>query len=282
MLDFAREHNIRFSCSLDGAASLHNRNRPRPQHDSHERTVQAIRRIRAKLGADSVSALMTTTAQSLEEPEAIIDEYVRQGFPSIFLRWISPFGFAIKSASRIGYDTERFLAFYKRGHIFKLNSSGTGLREEYASIILRKILTPYSTGYVDLQSPAGLGLSMLVYNYDGDVYASDEARMLAEMGDHTFRLGNVRKNSYEQLFLESPLLETVFDTVAEGLPGCSECAFSPYCGTDPVFNHATQRDRIGHRPTSSFCRRNMEILRHLFLILEEHSERSDILKQWAR
>ena len=40
-------------------------------------------------------------------------------------------------------------------------------------------------------SPAGIGLGALVYNYDGDVYASDEGRMLAEMGDHTFRLGNV-------------------------------------------------------------------------------------------
>ena len=32
---------------------------------------------------------------------------------------------------------------------------------------------------------------MLVYNYDGDVYASDEGRMLAEMNDDTFKIGNV-------------------------------------------------------------------------------------------
>jgi hypothetical protein len=36
-----------------------------------------------------------------------------------------------------------------------------------------------------------IGIGALVYNYDGDIYASDEGRMLAEMGDRTFRLGSV-------------------------------------------------------------------------------------------
>jgi uncharacterized protein len=283
ILRFCAERGVKLSCSLDGPKSLHNGNRPRPGADSYDKTIDGIRRVREKLGRDAVSALMTTTANTLERPEAVIDEYVEQGFPSIFLRWISPFGFAVRSEKRIGYDTERFITFYKRGleHIIKLNLQGTHLREEYAAIMLRKILTPYASGYVDLQSPAGLGLSVLVYNYDGNVYASDESRMLAEMGDTKFCLGNVHQHSYEQLFLESPLLGTVLGTMVEGIPGCSDCAFSPYCGTDPVYNYATQRDVIGHRPTSSFCRRNMEILRHLFSILNEESERTRVLRSWV-
>ena len=55
-------------------------------------------------------------------------------------------------------------------------------------------------------SPAGIGLGALVYNYDGDVYASDEGRMLAEMGDHTFRLGNCRSSSYADIMLSEQLL----------------------------------------------------------------------------
>jgi uncharacterized protein len=284
ILGFAKEHGIKFSCSLDGPPAIHNQNRPRPGSNSYERTIEGISRIRQELGKDAVSALMTTTAGSLDSPETIIDEYVKQGFHSVFLRWISPFGFAVKSAQRIGYDTEEFLKFYKRGldYTLNLNLSGVPMREAYAAIILRKILTPFQTGYVDLQSPSGLGLSVLVYNYDGDVYASDEARMLAEMGDKKFCLGSVHEKTYEQLFFDTSLLETTWDTVLEGIPGCSDCAFSPYCGTDPVYNYATQRDVIGHRPTSSFCRRNMEIIRHLFTILEENSERSRILRSWAR
>ena len=68
------------------------------------------------------------------------------------------------------------------------------------------MLTPFDTGYVDLMSPAGIGIGAVVYNYDGDVYASDESRMLAEMDDKTFCMGNVHQHSYEELFLSDALL----------------------------------------------------------------------------
>src|SRR4051794_28534592 len=125
------------------------------------------------LGRDAVSALMTTTAKSLTIPTEIIDEYLSQGFRSIFLRPISPYGFALKSAAKIGYSSAAFLAFYEEGlrYILDLNRQGIGFREEFAAIVLRKALTPFPTGYVDLQSPAGLGITVIVYNYDGDVYA---------------------------------------------------------------------------------------------------------------
>ena len=71
--------------------------------------------------------------------------------------------------------------------------------EEYAVILLRKIITPFTSGFVDLQSPAGILNSVIVYNYDGNVYASDESRMLAEHNDYTFRIGKITE-SYEDLF----------------------------------------------------------------------------------
>src|SRR5262249_18600683 len=149
----------------------------------------------------NVSALMTTTRRSLDHPTEIIDEYLRQGFRSIFLRPISPYGFAIRTRRRTGYEMDRFVEFYKTGlaYILDLNRRGVDFQEVYAKILLTKILTPYATGYVDLQSPAGAGTSVIVYNYDGDVYASDEARMLAEMRDTTFRLGNVYEDSFESM-----------------------------------------------------------------------------------
>jgi len=52
-------------------------------------------------------------------------------------------------------------------HILQLNQSGTFLKETYSTLLLRRILTPFSDGYVDLQSPTGLGLNVLAYNYDG-------------------------------------------------------------------------------------------------------------------
>jgi hypothetical protein len=53
------------------------------------------------------------------------------------------------------------------------------LREVSAAIALNKVLCPFDAGNVDLQSPTGAGIAVLVYNYDEHVYPSDESRMLA-------------------------------------------------------------------------------------------------------
>jgi His-Xaa-Ser system radical SAM maturase HxsB len=285
MLRYFRDEGVKLSTSLDGPAFIHNANRPRPGNNSYELTVQNIQRARDIVGAGQVAALMTTTRLSLDYPIEIIDEYVRMNFRSIFLRPISPYGFAVKSRHRTGYEMDRFLAFYKRGldYILTLNKQGVDLQEVYAKIILTKILTPYATGYVDLQSPAGAGVSVLVYNYDGEVYASDEARMLAEMNDTTFRLGNVHRDSRRSIFTGDAFRSLFAASCNETLPGCAECAFQPYCGADPVFHHATQGDLFGHRPSSAFCHRNMEIIKHLFgLIGSGDREIDGILFAWIR
>src|SRR4029077_17815470 len=127
---------------------------------------------------------------------------VSRGFDSIFLRSISPYGFAVKTAFRTGYSVDEFLDFYFRAlnHIIDLNRQGRFLVETFAQILLTKMLTPFTPGYVDLQSPSGAGIGAAIYNYDGDVYPSDEARMLAEMGDRQLRLGNVHRDSYQEIF----------------------------------------------------------------------------------
>ncbi|MDH8206496.1 hypothetical protein QIG19_27455, partial [Klebsiella pneumoniae] len=76
-------------------------------------------------------------------------------------------------------------------------------------LVLARMLTDRPTGYVDLRSPAGIGLGALVYNYDGRVFASDEGRMLAEMGDDTFVLGNVADATYRSLVTSDQLIELV-------------------------------------------------------------------------
>lgn len=282
ILDFAAAHRIQFSTSLDGPASLHNTNRPTPTRDAYERTVDGIHRVRARLGPDAVSALTTLTARSLEQPEAIIDEYVRQGFTSISLRPLSPYGFATKGAQRLGYPMARYLDFYRRAldYLLALNSQGIYLAESYTALLLNNVLTPFSSGYVDLRSPLGAGLGALVYNYDGDVYPSDEARMLVEMGELGLRLGSVRQPLHE--LLASPVMQLLLASgIAETLPGCNDCALVPYCGSDPIEHYARQGDPVGHRAFSAFCQKNMALLRHLFVLLRDGSDETQrVLLSW--
>ncbi len=227
ILSFCKEHDVFISTSLDGPRTLHNQNRPRPGGDSYEVAVAGIGRSREALGADRVAALMTTTEASLSQPVEIVDEYVRQGFNSIFLRPLSPYGFAVKTGLVTGYSIEQWLDFYRRSleYIVELNYRGIPFREDYSSLILRKILTPYPTGYVDLQSPAGIGISGIVFNYDGDIYASDEARMLAESGDRRFRLGNLHTDSFEEVMSSDNLIDILSETMTECVPMCVDCGF---------------------------------------------------------
>ena len=207
MLQYFKSHHVHLSTSLDGPEWLHNMNRPNREKDGFRRTIEGIQHGREVLGEDAVdcvitaarsslspkASLTTLTRESLNYPEAIIDTYVEQGFHSIFLRPVSPYGFAVRTEQAIGYTIENFLGFYERAlaYLLQLNARGTTIDEVYTTLLLTQILTPFPTQYVDLRSPVGAGLGVLVYNYDGLVYASDESRMLAEMGDRRLCLGTV-------------------------------------------------------------------------------------------
>lgn len=284
ILAFCLAHDICLSTSLDGPEELHNRNRPRPGKNGYQLTIEGIRKAQAALGKDKVGALMTTTEASLPRVKEIIDTYLSLGMDSIFLRALSPYGFAVKTRQTEKYDVERWFEFYKEGlnYILAINRQGYPFVELYASLIINKIFSPFGTGYVDLQSPAGMAISAIVYNYDGDIYASDEARMLAEMGDKRFRLGSVYHDSYEDVILSDTVLDTLESTLSESLPMCNDCGFLPYCGTDPIYHYATQGDVIGHKATSGFCSKNMKIFRYLFTLLEDDSEARKILLSWVR
>ncbi len=283
ILEFCRDHNIYLSSSLDGPEDLHNKNRPRPGRDSHAKFVEGLRKARDIVGYDAVSALMTTSPASLGRVKEIIDEYLKHGFGGIFLRHLSPYGFAIKTKAYQGYDVERWLEFYREGlaYILDLNKRGIPFKEHYSSILLTKMLTADNPGFVDLMNPSGAGIAAVVFNYDGDIYASDESRMLHEMGDSSFRIGNLHKNTYEEIFTSDALLSLLDDSFTSSIPMCSDCAFEQWCGADPVFHHAMYGDMLGRKPESEFCKRTMGIIKHLLEIMRTDKEAKRIFLRWA-
>jgi uncharacterized protein len=196
---------------------------------------------------------------------------------------LSPYGFAVKTKSFSAYDAALWLDFYEKGlnYVLELNEQGVDFIERYAALILKKMLTNEDPGYVDLTSPAGIGIGAIVYNYDGDVYASDEGRMLAEMKDDTFRLGNVHTDSYADIMLAEALLQPLEESFAFSAPMCNDCAFEPYCGADPVYHYATTGDFVGRKPLSDFCRRNMTIFKLLLERYESDAAARAVFLEWA-
>lgn len=283
ILSFCAEHRVSFSTSLDGPEKLHNERRALPRGNSHAAAVAGIHRVREALGPEGIAAVMTTSPGSLSQVKAIVDEYVRLGFHSIFLRSLSPYGFAARSSLIHRYAVDDWIQFYVEGldYILELNRRGYPMREDYTAILLQKMLGLGGSGYVDLQSPAGLGIAGIVYNYDGAIYASDEGRMLAEMGDQSFRLGHLEHDTFESIVMNSSLIEMLDDTMLEGVPMCTDCAFLPYCGADPVFHQATQGDRVGHKAFSDFCKKQMAVLRHLITKTQDDPFARSIFEGWV-
>lgn len=283
ILAFCKANSVLLSTSLDGPADLHNRNRPRPGGNSHALAVKGIRAAQKVLGADRVGALMTTTEASLDRVEEIIDEYVALGLDGIFLRPLSPYGFAIKTKQIKKYDAKRWLEFYKRGlgYILDINRAGKSFFEFYTLLLLRRMHSDRPIGYVDLRSPAGIGLGALVYNYDGKVFASDEGRMLAEMGDKTFELGHVDSANYRSLILSEKLIGLVGSSLSQCAPECLNCVYESHCGADPVYHHATQQDALGIKPLSGFCSRQKGVLGTLLDLLDNSPNEAKVLRKWS-
>jgi uncharacterized protein len=283
MCVFFRDYQVQISTSIDGPEDLHNANRPRPGNDAYQRAVAGIQLVRNICGADRVSALPTTTKRSLGRAKEIVDTYLALGLPGIFLRPLSPFGFALKTQRAIGYDTQQFIDHYIEGveYCIDLARRGYEFREFYASLLLKRMLTPFDTGYVDLMSPAGIGGVVLVFNYDGDVYASDEARMLSESGDATFKLGRIQGQTRQSLLGQPLLAKWLVQSMNDAIPGCDHCAYRPWCGTDPVYHYSTQGELTGIRALSAFCKRNMAVFNWLVTKLENGGTEAAILRHWG-
>jgi uncharacterized protein len=281
---FCKDHNVSISTSLDGPQYLHNAYRVLPDGSSHTLVIDRIKKAFQEVGIDKVSALMTTTKDSLKHPKDIIDEYISLGLHHIFIRKLNKYGHVQEKQVEI-YSTDEFIEFYKKclSYIIEKNKEGQNIIEVLATIMLRKILTPYNTGYVDLLSPPGLGTSFMAYDHNGNVFPSDEARMLSAMGDDTFLLGNLCHDKMEDIFCNPKLKDIHYQAMAEGVPGCVDCVFLPYCGSDPIYHYNTQSDIVGNKSHSGFCKFNKEIFRYLFRKIQKNDpEEMNIFWSWVR
>jgi len=281
-LEFLKKYNIKVSTSLDGPRSVQEHNRCMKDGGSSYDEVQKGY-IKLKEAGLDAGAIETTTRYSLQYPEEIVNAYKEMGIPGIFLRPLTPLGFAKADWENIGYEPEEFLEFYKKAfrHIIEINKGGTYFPELLAVYFLKKILQGFSLNYMELRSPCGAAVGQLCYYYDGNVYTCDEGRMVSEMGDNAFRLGTV-DNTYDEI-IESPVCKaTQAASVVESLPDCSDCVYQPYCGVCPVVTYAMDGDIFPRGPKGYRCSVYKGIQDMLFeYIKEQDPQIMNIFNSWV-
>jgi His-Xaa-Ser system radical SAM maturase HxsB len=286
------DKKVALCLSLDGPEKLHNRNRIllNDKKGSYQYAAKWAKKffklypqLREKGYIFKMGLSNTISRYSLSYPKQIVDEYLKLGFDDFYLRPLNPFGFSRGAFKKIGYSANEYIKFYKKAldYVVELNLKGKKVREKMARTFLIKILTETDPNHLDFRSPCGAGIGQLAYNYNGDVYTCDEGRMLSMMGDESFRLGNVKGNTYQEI-VGSPITRTMCTaSCLEALPHCSDCVYKPYCGVCPIYNYFEQGNIFGQMPTNQRCQINQAILGFLFEKLTKPEIR-EIFEGWVR
>jgi len=279
ILTWVKERNITFSVSLDGSETIHNKNRVLTGNESYSKAVEGIRRIKEDLGNSRVSTVTTVTKELIKNPSSIIDAHLVLGLTDLFVRPVSPYGFAHKD--NFSFSMDEYYGFYEKliEDIVEHNKNGIPVVEHSAAIHLKRIFNPGFSGYADLKSPSGVVLNCILFNYDGRVYGSDESRMLQKVNsDVDFSAGEIASMSFSKSDYYRTVLASSFNFA---LPGCDTCAYQPFCGSDPCQNISMQGEPVGDRSKSTFCQYHKGMFRFLIDKLAKGGEVADVLRGWA-
>ncbi|MCX5784016.1 MAG: His-Xaa-Ser system radical SAM maturase HxsB [Elusimicrobia bacterium] len=282
--NFLTQRGVSFCTSLDGPQDIHNKNRVWTGGNSYKNTVKWFKEIykKTKGKPSNIDALLTVVKGSLGNHKKIIDEYVSMGARGIFLRFLNPLGMAKDVWESVGYTPAQFLNFYEKSldYIVGLNSEKKVFMENMALVFLIKILTDVDPGFVDNRSPCGGGLGQIAYNYDGKAFTCDEARMLYEMGDSSFCIGDVKKAGYKDIINHTAERCLASASCLETQSACDACVYKPYCGVCPVLNYATENDLFCHGPGNVRCIMYKGILDIIFKRMEKPKYKK-VFERWV-
>ena len=268
-LAFCRDHDVRVSYTLNG---------PRPTHDQYRRTergagsfngvMRRLRQVQQRFpGLVTTSPLCVIDEHSAPHLDRMIDFFYDEGFDGVGLIRMKPLGFARRA--KLTFGIERFMEAYLAGleHILARNAqSGRAFRERMIPVALAKILGEADTSFVDWRNPCGDVSGSLVYDYDGEILPTDEARSMRE----EFGLGRVQDMTYDALIRRKETFRTMNLSLRDRDAACRECAYNPYCGVMPVLEYARSGDMEPRPHASEDCILTLTLLDWVFRQMLHH------------
>jgi His-Xaa-Ser system radical SAM maturase HxsB len=231
-LDYIMNNEVELCTSLDGPKEIHNKNRPYVKGNSYERVTYWIEKLINELKYPYfLSAMPTITRYTLPHYKELVDEYIKHGLDHINFRPMLIARRAEEAWDRIGYTAEEFVETWKKylEYILELNKKGIKIVGSDVIILLRRIVTLQPSFYACLGAPCGACITQAGYNQWGDVFTCDEGR-----NSDVFKLGNVKENTYKEVFTSKNALNftgltaTVQDDTSPWHPYSSPCHVSSY------------------------------------------------------
>lgn len=282
IINYFKDNKISMATSLDGPKEVQDINRPFSDGEgSYDTVCSNIKRV--KENGQYIGAIETTSKYNLDKYKETIDTYVSLGLCEIFIRPLTKLGTAANNWDEIGYSSSSFKEYYRKSllYILELNINGTKIKEGHASVFLQKIIGNYSNNYMELRSPCGASIGQRAYFFDGNIFTCDEGRMMYEMGDDAFLIGNVNNSNHSELIKSSITKTLMLSSMTELLPACNECVYQPYCGVCPVATYGETKNIFNNQCNNFRCELYKGILDVLFEILSlNNSEYIKILNNW--
>ncbi|MEW5950965.1 MAG: 4Fe-4S cluster-binding domain-containing protein [Elusimicrobia bacterium] len=279
LINFFIKENITVCSSLDGPKGIHDKNRFSQNNKSaFDLTVKNIIEISAaaKKGLCEYPNLISTiTKDSLGKEREIADSYLKLGVKRIQLGMLEPLGRAY--SSKLYISAKEYFDFYKKAvkHILKLNEKYS-VYEKGLFLIVYDILKGSANPKRSLDI-----FHRLAYDFEGNIYPSDEARILGENGDTSLAVGNIYKDSLNSV-LKKP--ETRF-FLSYNLnnylsPFCARCPYSLWCRVPIYYNYFVQNSIWGNMVNSERCEIMKSIFNFAFYLLS-NKKTEKILKKWV-
>lgn len=262
-LDFIAQHSTKISVyvSLDGPEAVHDWNRKFAYN--HTGTYKKVTAWLYRLKARDIRVvlLMVITKHSLAYWKEIVDEYVKWGMTSFYLKPLECAGYAKKKWDEIGYKAGEFTEFWQKcvDYTFSLLEKGIIIMDYNLLFGLQNILSERNTGFLDFTSPCGLIRGQLVYNEYGDIYCCNLAKIFSE-----FKVGNVYDDAdYESILNSKKAKKLILSSMVEGYY-CDSCAYKPFCAICPVSYYAKDGNSPIKLNRTGHCSRHRAMYDYIF------------------
>lgn len=272
---FLEAADTHVSTSFDGTSEFHLQQRTKTS-SAHAQFSANLEQALARLGEGHVSALPTIDPSKPPEPSDVIQAFASRGLGSVFLRRVNYQGFARK---KYGFDPslQDWTQYYRRFVRTLVAYNATAdrpLEEYYLTHTLRRILQNGHHNHVNLRNPNWLGVDYLVVDFDGQLYPTDEARMVSRVGQIDLSIGSLTEGlddkKVEALNLNASNLDD---------PDCMDCVYKAYCGLD-VVDDLSRYGRIDlPRHQTDHCRSHIDLFDFAFELL--YSSDTDVQHSMA-
>jgi uncharacterized protein len=264
-----RKWRVGVGVSIDGPRRLHDAHRvTRSGRGTFDRTVAGIRLLRRENVPFHVISVLS--GESMEAPDEMLEFYLSEGIEDICFNVEESEGDHVSALLRAGDPQSRFRAFLDRFWTQSRQRPGIRFIREIDDMLPR-IFRPEGTRMGNSQvEPFG----MLNVDCHGNVSSFSPELLGYKSADYNdFIVGNINRDSLEQMRQSAPMTAMTRD-IAAGVAACrEECEYFSVCGGGSPVNKLSENGSFRSSRTS-FCSLVQMVPTDLILEAMDRLERS--------